>query len=855
MFKIILGFICVFTCFQGLGDSMKRMQKALEKGDLEKFEKTIIKELEKDSLHPGVYFYGSVLVLNPNFRRHSLDSAYDLASKAILLYEQYESAYLKDFESVGGGQKDLLSLKKEIERQAYNQVLAQRDKAHVQHFLSYYTEASQKPKVLFFRDSLAYEDVKLENTWEAYKGYMDQYPESVYRDEAQKHFQDLVFLDYTQDNRLASFEKFYRDYPNSPQRDYVEMMILEKKTRSNKPEDYRYFIQNYPKSRYVKRAADILLTLDVNQNTSVHPKKDSLEQMRLLNREMLIPYAEDGLFGFMKTDGLALFRPSFVEIDPSFICGQIFNHWLRVRNEAQFVLIDRKGNQMANAVTAYKELGSGVVLVKTPVGKLMHESGYVISDVEVEAAAVLPNGWIAYQKKYDWGIMSMLGQEIFSPAFASITTKGPFMIFEKEQKYAVTTVQAILDGSELKFQFDDYDVVADTLFHGFDGDREALLNGQLKEVISLAAQQIYVSDNSWYVQRDSSYMLYDFSGRQLSTTTLKDLQANDGWLAYKKDSLWTLIPLITDFATVRQEIDSIKLLTAQSAFFSKGDTALVVFQNGKREWLQPNEQILVLESQQSKKDGYIVFSSKGYQKVLDSSGLRLFESQYDELILLSDTLFRFKTKGKVGVISISGKVILPAKYDLIDEKSGLLFLLEQKVIGCYDLIHKIQLPSVYSTRIERAGSLYYQVQKTEKTGIVNQQNEEVIPIMYDQITNWNDTSFWARQGDQWFLLDHHNQTLETMKSVKPWFNAGEEQYYVMRKETGQGLYSNLRGPVLRCQYNDIVNLGTSETPLFFAEEHLKTASFFVVTYFNRLGESIKSQAYRPEAYDAVYCDQ
>ncbi len=51
-------------------------------------------------------------------------------------------------------------------------------------------------------------------------------------------------------------------------------------------------------------------------------------------------------------------------------------------------------------------------------------------------------------------------------------------------------------------------------------------------------------------------------------------------------------------------------------------------------------------------------------------------------------------------MNTKGKEVLPFKYEVIDEKNGLVFLLQDGKIGCLDLNNGVLLPSEYETRIQ-----------------------------------------------------------------------------------------------------------------------------------------------------------
>ena len=70
---------------------------------------------------------------------------------------------------------------------------------------------------------------------------------------------------------------------------------------------------------------------------------------------------------------------------------------------------------------------------------------------------------------------------------------------------------------------------------------------------------------------------------------------------------------------------------------------------------------------------------------------------------------------------------------------------------------------------------------------------------------------------------------------------------------GYGLLDNREGVQLNPGFNDIINLGTAEEPVFFTEKYIPEADYFVVIYYNQKMEVIRKQVFDSGNYDQVYC--
>ncbi len=75
--KILFFTVICFIFFSNtcISQNIKKANKFLEKGDIEKFEETISKAFEKDSLNPGFDFLYAKLYLLATYEKSNVDVA------------------------------------------------------------------------------------------------------------------------------------------------------------------------------------------------------------------------------------------------------------------------------------------------------------------------------------------------------------------------------------------------------------------------------------------------------------------------------------------------------------------------------------------------------------------------------------------------------------------------------------------------------------------------------------------------------------------------------------------------------------------------------------------------------------
>ncbi|VXD20774.1 Outer membrane protein assembly factor BamD (BamD/ComL family) [Marinoscillum sp. 108] len=842
---------------------LEKLQKLMEKGDYEKAEKVARKSLEKERVNPGSRYYMSLLFLEERYHLYQVDSAYAYITNALSDLGVATAEVREELMEAGLDSSRFVAQRQQVELAAFARTESEMSIAAFEQYLAKFPEAVKKGRAIFMRDSLAFGQASEQDTWQAYERFFEEYPQSTFVPDARSRYQSLIFKDYTKDDKLESYIKFLEDHPDTPFRKMAEEIIFERRTILNQWSDYSWFVKTYPASHLRKKAVDMLYYLgapdSLQRLASLHPQPDSLRSIAGVQDKLLLPFLEGNKFGLMDLKGVTIIPPAYHEISEDYICGGITSDWLQVRADKTTAVVNRLGQVIVSDVEDIKEISAAVRIVyRDGEGFLYHSSGYQISGLTVDDAQELSNGWIAFKHNYEWGLITPGGYLLAKPGYTSIASQGSFILFESDGLFAISDVSEVAQGisSGLSFVYDDYEMIGDSLVQVFREDQESLIGRNLEVLVPLAAHQIYFDGSFWYVKDSEGYYLLDeFHKRK--APVFAEIEVNDGWLAFRKPDAWMLLSRLgQESVDLLTGLDSVKLLSQHAAYVQRGDQGQLLFQNGLTRTLGAGDGIRVIGPQaRESKASYLLLSQAKKQSVIGASGDVILEKQLDEVALLTDSLFRVKKGKKIGLMNTKGKEVLPFKYEVIDEKNGLVFLLQDGKIGCLDLNNGVLLPSEYETRIQTFGQ-YYEVKKGGKVGLVNGANKWMLPAEFDQLLKWNDTTCWVRSGTIWSLRTFENEVvMDAIRSVRPWFSVDGQSLAIVVGEDGHGLMTDTRGILLPMQYNDILNLGTKEAPLFFAEQHLKTAAFFVVTYFDLAGAPIRSQAFRPEEYERIYCDQ
>ncbi|MEQ9217584.1 MAG: WG repeat-containing protein [Cyclobacteriaceae bacterium] len=864
--------LIIFFCFcmgKLHAQSPSRLMRTHEKGDFAKTRELIVKSLEKDSINPAAKYLYSILFMLDPFRLDT-DSARWFINAAIADYKSAGPDVVEDLQKTGITLDSLQKQKLIVTSDAFAKAKAQSTVYALDYFLQYYPQAPQQKRAIFIRDSLAYDQAKDVNTWLSYKTYLETYPDSYYYEEADKHYQRLIFLERTLDNKLSSYIRFLKEFPQTPHRDEIEWVILSRTTVDHRWESYLSFLKNYPHTHYRKQITDVMYYIDkingyprYNELLSLINSQDSVNQVKTAEYHLLIPFYVDEKYGFMSSKGETILENKYESIHELYYCGGITDEWLLVGKDRAANVITRSGEVLLEKVSGFDDIGNGLMLVDYGKGSyLYHKSGFRISERLYQDAEVVGNKFIKVKKDEKWGLLSVLGESILDEKYESIESIGKFILVGEDGEYHATNVEQIAEGIKdlsigFKTSFDDFEVLGDTLLLTFNGDKEALYDSNLNLIIPEKDHRIFTSGASWYVKGAEGYQIYNRNSDELINQTFEYLDVNNGWLSIKRENDWLLISQGYKVLP-KQGLDSIRLINDYAAFIKKGDTLQLIFNSGRIEWLQPDQKLILLTSRERtdpNKPEYIMLFNKKYRKILSSEGSILFDGDYDQVDFLTDSLFTYNSSGKFGILDAKGNKVVSAKYESINTKDDLILLLEKGKIGSYNPKTGGLIAPEYDSRITSFGH-YFSIAKEGKYGLINGKNKVVIPFKFDEFMSWNDTSFFARDSTVWSLLTFDNEVIETgLMNPTVVAERGREKFLKVMKDQTFGILSSKEGEILEPVYNDIVNVGIYKEPTFFAEQHLKAAAFFVVTYFDRLGQSMRSQAYRPDEYTKIYCDQ
>jgi hypothetical protein len=848
MFRGVLLLVFVLGYFLVSAGELKKVIRAYEKQDWVKTEEIIRKALSEAPVNPGIRYYYSLFYAQSTFPRMNMDSARIQIRWSIEDLKNASSDLIEEM-----AKEDLDSV------QLYDQLAVVREYFFTvskeemtvnrwQQFIDWFGDAPRIDWAKDTRDSLALESTKLDGSIDAWKQFLASYPDSKYKTLVINKRDSLIVSGHIVHHNEKHLIEYAAQHPNTAITDMALGHLLKLTTLSGSTSSFLTFINNYKTQRAASRAVNWLFHLDREQDfvffdqyKDVHVQSDSLRLAKASGYDFYFPVYDNGfelVSATKENKTLAL-----TKLSEDIRCNGWTQDFIDGELDGKPVVLARNGNKIANG-RLIADLGKGLLLIESAgVRTIYHKTGEVIVTGVQEAA--LLEGRLIKVKKEKWGLVSLMGIALTDYRYDDIFVDGHFWFFRQDGLLATAAFDKLIDafpeGLYLEFKFEDYEMISPDELIGFRDDRECLMKSDGSFRVPWGKHQIYPSDSLGFIHDDKGFALYG----HLQYSYFPYMEANAGFvLAKTADKQWSLTSNRAKWT--KTQSDSIRLLNPYFALSVGAERKLLFHSNGEMV-LKSGHQPFVF----SPLSKYLLLKDK-VSHVVDDEGKLVFSGNFDEIRLLGDTLFSVSFKKKYGLISATGRELLPMKFEYIDSRDGMVSVLLNGKIGALDLTRNIRFEPTLESKPERIGK-YYKVMKSGKYGLLDSLQREVVPFQFDGLSWWTDQRVWVQLGEQFSLMDlTTSESQMVVTRLSPLSPDGD--LYKFYGSIGFGIISRTMGVIVPAEFTEIRLMGTSQSGVLMAEQALPEAGFVVVTYYTLAGEKIYSHAYRRSDYEKVFCD-
>lgn len=864
IFKFFL--FLTFTFHVALAVNLKRILRAIEKGDYVKAIEFLEEEIKEEPVNPGAYFIYADLLSVDTLPYYDLDKAREYIRIAINQYDTVPEDIIEELEKANIRLFSLENTYDQIRKKTFERSLSLNTLEAYNAFINLYPNSEQTYTAIDKRDSIAYENAKAIHTWEAYRSYVDTYPQSRFKPIAAVRYQRLLYLDRTKSGSLEDLENFVANHPDNPYVNEVIEEILKKRTLQNRVNDYRLFIADYPDSPSAKKAIDILYHLDPElffklpelklfNRKGRYDYKDSITLIHEKNLPSLVAFVENGKTGLLTTQGKTFMNPAFEEIYLSRVyCEPFTKDIIAGKSGEKDLILNRiSENVYSGDFEEVKDLGQGVLWTNS--GKVIHKSGFVIYE-NIEDAQVFDESVLLLKKGKKWALGTFTGLELTPFRFDDIYLIGKFWAFEKEGLIALTSKEKFFyEGFAFEYKYDDLELVSDEIIIGFNKEKECLVGSELNFLIPWGDHTIYPDSLVYYAKnKGGSYIIYNRElTDQLGEGPFRDVLVSENWLAAEKD--WWRVMNLKEQQVLLKQFDSVKIINDHALYASFADSSRIYFPNGSNIQVEEGQQIYSVATSDKHIQFVMISNEDSKEKTLyNQYGLKVLSGEFDEIAPLSGGLFKIEKNNKQGVMDILGNIILEPEYELIQQKNQIISTLQNGKIGSYDLKHNILFEPEYESAFVRIGP-FYSTTMDGKQGLLDSLKNQVTEFEFNEIKPLSDSLFWARTDSSWQVMKV-GLSLPMVKGISSFeeVQTREKRFFQVLTRSGYGMISEKGEQIFNPSFSDINIMDHGEEVIIRAEKYFIEADYYIVVWYNQYGKKIFSGAYRGKEFEPLYCE-
>ena len=190
-----------------------------------------------------------------------------------------------------------------------------------------------------------------------------------------------------------------------------------------------------------------------------------------------------------------------------------------------------------------------------------------------------------------------------------------------------------------------------------------------------------------------------------------------------------------------------------------------------------------------------------------------------DIQLLGGEYFKKTYRKQVGLSDTSGHELLKPQFDgIANYTDGYVSLLKNKKFGIYNKNLRMNVSPVYDRLLKPYNDKYMIAFKSNGYGLIDDKGNTISEFEYDDIKYWNDTSLLGLKQGLWNIVDLQTKDV-LLDEIRDFDFLAEQDEMIMlfRKEEKFGVVSNTKGLIIEPTFNDILNLGSLEEPVYFTE--------------------------------------
>src|SRR4051812_24126512 len=251
MNKYTLFFLLLLFSTCSYADKLEKGFERLKMFDYFSAKEYFEKSMDDD---PAAAAYGLAKIFSINNNPfYSTDSARKYILISDSLYSLQKEKVKVHYRELGVNDTTITQLSETICNDAFTKANQSGTSSAYNHFISFYNSCAQTAEVTELRNAAAYDEADSVNTSDAFRKFMNAYPLALEMDKAQKRYDELIYSENT-DSTLESYQYFIQNFPESPYRRQAERMIYTLSVPGKTIDQYASFARTHSNSPYFKEA-------------------------------------------------------------------------------------------------------------------------------------------------------------------------------------------------------------------------------------------------------------------------------------------------------------------------------------------------------------------------------------------------------------------------------------------------------------------------------------------------------------------------------------------------------------------------------------------------------------------------
>nr|WKN34800.1 WG repeat-containing protein [Tunicatimonas sp. TK19036] len=857
-------------------------------------------EKEKEKLARAIQLTDSTLLI----QKRQLDSLAFIRATELSTVPDYQ--YFIDQHTDAPQQKEAKQLRNALAFEAASELDTYQA---YRNFLDTYPEAEQVPLAEERYNTLVFQSQTATGDLESYYQFLEAFPNSPYRPQAE----EAIFQIITADNQLTHYARFVHDFPDSP---YARKAVnwLYHLYKVNHPAD-SFFIQ-YPDIPYQDSLRTASTTaqrfllpwlnhdqfgfMDANGQTVIAPQfSDVFPDYNCEGVVSEVIFASrDSVLHMLSKKGEILYA-SAIRGDGILQINELGGGLFWIGSDVSGEVVHISGDVVISASEQVDEvtlLPSPIAAVE-PVQFIKFKKAGDWGLKSFTGVTLIPAEYDDIQEYNHFIVLERGGR-------LAVTNRR------------IVSNQVVEPSLSLNFQYEDVTLLDDDHLIAYTRNYESVIDTTLQSVVPLGrytvlrkvdygAQQQWLlktSEEQQIVQNDSlitkrtvHYSLYPSTDGN-SDINFSQAFYNDQWVALKTDQHYFLldnqtatfptdpydsVKLISDhFAAIyhgsSQDLDSMDLLIAEQA--------PITFRFSKHPVQASDLQFRLIRTQNTQKNDQIeesllIRQPNQAELLLNQSGDTVLETSLQSVSAYPHGLYVIEQRAKQGIIDQVGNELVPVQYDRIGSyhASGLLSIFHRQKFGAYHVETSTLIKPAYEAALQLYAIVIpdsipqplYIARKNGKYGIIDGQEQSYLPFSFQAVRYWNDTSALVQYEDQWLIYSFASEAQNRLSfdEEKAFYSAIEEFSLLpstepevlikIYKNGGYGVVSSQHGELLSPTFDDVLLMRNPENdaPIYLTEKYVSEAKLHILIHMNAQGEIIRREAYSPDEYDKLYCEQ